>query len=91
MKNLILAVALTTGLCFALTSCDKDSRRCYKFTYEVEIANTKTEINTYEWCSINEADAKKDDLENKLGVKVSRSVVKKHKTAEDCIAANLEQ
>ena len=39
----------------------------------------------------NEADAKKESLEKQLGVKVSRSVAKAHKTAEDCIAANLEK
>jgi hypothetical protein len=30
-------------------------------------------------------------LEEKLGVKVTRTVMKSHKTAEDCIAANIEK
>ena len=38
----------------------------------------------------NEDDDKKETLEEKLDVKVTRSVEKSHKTAEDCIAANLQ-
>lgn len=91
MKKVILSVAMMALLGLGLTSCDKDTRKCYKFVYEVEIAGEKTEISTYEWCSANEADAKKDALEEKLDVKVTRSVIKSHKTAEDCIAANLEK
>ena len=34
---------------------------------------------------------KKDALEEEYGVKVSRSVVLEHKTAEDCVAANFEK
>ena len=91
MKKVVLSVATVALLSVGLTSCDKDTRKCYKFTYEVEIAGERNEISTYEWCSANEADAKKDNLEEQLNVKVSRSVAKSHKTAEDCIAANLEK
>ena len=72
MKKVILSIALVAFLGLGLTSCDKDERKCYKFTYEVEILGAKTEVSTYEWCSANEAD-------------------KSHKTAEDCIAANIEK
>ena len=91
MKNLTLSIALVALLGLGLVSCDRDARKCYKFTYSVEIAGSKTEVSTYEWCSANEADAKKENLEKQLKVKVSRSVAKSHKTAEDCIAANLEK
>lgn len=91
MKKVILSIAIASFIGLGLTSCDKDVRKCYKFTYNVEIGSSTTEINTYEWCSANEADAKKEALEEQLGVKVSRSVAKAHKTAEDCIAANLEK
>lgn len=91
MKKVILSVAMAAFLGLGLTSCDKDVRKCYKFTYELEILGAKTEITTYEWCSANEADAKKDELEENLGVKVSRSVASAHKTSEDCIAANVEK
>ena len=91
MKKVILSIAMVAFLGLGLTSCDKDERKCYKFTYEVEIVGIKTEVSTHEWCSANEADAKKESLEKQLGVKVSRSVAKAHKTAEDCIAANLEK
>lgn len=91
MRKLTLSIALITLLGLGLISCDRDARKCYKFTYEVEILGVKTEVSTYEWCSANEADAKKDNLEEQLNVKVSRSVAKSHKTAEDCIAANLEK
>lgn len=91
MKKIILSIALVALVGLGLTSCDKDARKCYKFTYTVEILGVKTEVSTYEWCSANEADAKKDNLEEQLNVKVSRSVASAHKTAEDCIAANLEK
>ena len=91
MKKVILSVAMAAFLGLGLTSCDKDVRKCYKFTYELEILGAKTEITTYEWCSANEADAKKDELEENLGVKVSRSVASAHKTSEDCVAANVEK
>ena len=91
MKKVILSVAMAAFVSLGLTSCDKDVRKCYKFTYEIEIGNSTTEVNTYEWCSANEADAKKETLEKQLGVKVSRSVAKAHKTPEDCIAANIEK
>ena len=91
MKKVVLSIAMVAFFGLGLTSCDKDERKCYKFTYEVEILGAKTEVSTYEWCSANEADAKKDALEKQLGVKVSRSTAKSHKTAEDCIAANLEK
>lgn len=90
MKKVVLSVATVALLSVGLTSCDKDTRKCYKFTYEVEIAGERNEISTYEWCSANEADVKKETLEEKLDVKVTRSVEKSHKTAEDCIAANLQ-
>jgi hypothetical protein len=91
MKKIVLSIAMAAFLGLGLTSCDKDVRKCYKFVYEIEIAGAKTEVPTYEWCSANEADAKKDALEEKLGVKVTRTVMKSHKTAEDCIAANIEK
>ena len=91
MKKVILSIALVAYLGLGLTSCDKDTPKCYKFTYEVEILGAKVEIPTYEWCSANEADAKKEALEQELNVKVSRSVASEHKTAEDCAAANLEK
>lgn len=91
MKKVVLSIAMVAFFGLGLTSCDKDERKCYKFTYEVEIAGLKTEVSTHEWCSANEADAKKETLEKQLGVKVSRSVAKSHKTPEDCIAANLEK
>ena len=91
MKKVFLSIAIASFVGLGLTSCDKDVRKCYKFTYELEILGAKTEITTYEWCSANEADAKKDALEEDLGVKVSRSVAKAHKTPEDCIAANIEK
>ena len=91
MKKVFLSIAIVSFVGLGLTSCDKDVRKCYKFTYELEILGAKTEITTYEWCSANEADAKKDALEEDLGVKVSRSVAKAHKTPEDCIAANIEK
>ena len=91
MKKVILSIALVAFLGLGLTSCDKDERKCYKFTYEVEILGAKTEVSTYEWCSANEADAKKETLEKQLGAKVSRSTAKSHKTAEVCIAANIEK
>ena len=87
MKKIILSIAMVAFFGLGLTSCDPDVRKCYKFTYELG----NVSFNTYEWCSANEADAKKDTLEEKLDVKVTRSVVKSHKTAEDCIAANLEK
>ena len=91
MKKVILSFAIVALVSLSLTSCDKDVRKCYKFTYKVEIANTQTEISTFEWCSANEADVKKETLEEKLKVKVSSSVAKSHKTAKDCIASNLEK
>ena len=91
MKNLTLSIALVALLGLGLVSCDRDARKCYKFTYAVEIAGSKTEVSTYEWCSANEADAKKEYLEKQLKVKVSRSVVSAHKTAEDCIEANINK
>ena len=91
MKKVFLSIAIASLVGLGLTSCDKDVRKCYKFTYEIEIGNSTTEVNTYEWCSANEADAKKETLEKQLGVKVSRSVAKAHKTPEDCIAANIEK
>lgn len=91
MKKVFLSIAIASFIGLGLTSCDKDVRKCYKFTYKVEIANTQTEVSTFEWCSANEADAKKETLEKQLGVKVSRSVAKAHKTPEDCIAANIEK
>lgn len=91
MKKVFLSIAITSFVGLGLTSCDKDVRKCYKFTYEIEIGNSTTEMNTYEWCSANEADAKKETLEKQLGVKVSRSVAKAHKTPEDCIAANIKK
>lgn len=91
MKKVILSIALVAFLGLGLTSCDKDVRKCYQFTYEAEILGMKTEITTYEWCSANEADARKETLENELGVKVSRAVAPAHKTAEDCAAANIEK
>ncbi len=91
MKKVFLSIAIASFVGLGLTSCDKDVRKCYKFTYELEILGAKTEITTYEWCSANEADTKKDALEEDLGVKVSRSVAKAHKTPEDCIAANIEK
>ena len=78
MKKVVLSIAMVAFLGLGLTSCDKDERKCYKFTYEVEIAGLKTEVSTHEWCSANEADAKKETLEKQLGVKVSRSVAKAH-------------
>ena len=60
MRKLTLSIALITLLGLGLISCDRDARKCYKFTYEVEILGVKTEVSTYEWCSANEADAKKD-------------------------------
>jgi hypothetical protein len=91
MKKEILSIAIVAFLCLGLTSCDKDTPKCYKFTYKVEIADKQKEISTFEWCSANEADAKKEALEKNLGVKVSRTIAKSHKTVEDCIAANLEK
>ena len=87
MKNLTLSIALVALLGLGLVSCDRDARKCYKFTYELG----NVSFNTYEWCSANEADVKKDALEEEYGVKVSRSVVLEHKTAEDCVAANFEK
>lgn len=89
MKKVILSVAMAAFLGLGLTSCDKDVRKCYKFTYELEILGEEKEITTYEWCSANEADVKKDALEEELGIKVSRTVASAHKTSEDCIAANI--
>ena len=91
MKKVVLSIAMAAFLGLGLVSCDQDQRKCYKFTYEVEILGAKTEITTYEWCSANEADAKKDALENEFDVKVSRTVASSHKTVEDCTAANLEK
>ncbi len=91
MKKVILSIAIATFIGLGLTSCDKDTPKCYKFTYKAEIGNSTTEMITYEWCSANEADAQKDALEEQFGVKVSRSVASSHKTMEDCIAANLEK
>lgn len=91
MKNLTLSIALVALLGLGLVSCDRDARKCYKFTYSVEIAGSKTEVSTYEWCSANEADAKKENLEKQLKAKVSRSVASAHKTAEDCIEANINK
>jgi hypothetical protein len=91
MKKIILSIALVALVGLGLTSCDKDARKCCKCTHTVEISGNKNEVSTYEWCSANEADAKKDNLEEQLNVKVSRSVASAHKTAEDCIAANLEK
>ena len=91
MKNLTLSIALVALLGLGLVSCDRDARKCYKFTYSVEISGDKTEVSTYEWCSANEADAKKEYLEKQLKVKVSRSVASEHKTAEDCIEANINK
>mgnify|MGYP003309534664 FL=1 len=91
MKKIILSIALVALVGLGLTSCDKDALKCYKFTYTVEISGDKNEVSTYEWCSANEADAKKEYLEKQLKIKVSRSIAKSHKTAEDCIAANLEK
>lgn len=91
MKKIVLSVAMAAFLGLGLTSCDKDVRKCYKFSYEMEILGVKTQITTYEWCSANEADAKKEALQKYLDVKISRSVVSEHKTSEDCIAANIEK
>ncbi len=90
MKKVILSIAMAAFLGLGLVSCDPDTRKCYKFTYEVEIGSSTTKMNTYEWCSANEADAKKEYLEKQLGVKVSRSIASSHKTVEDCVAANIE-
>ena len=72
MKKVILSIAMAAFLGLGLVSCDKDQRKCYKFTYEVEILGAKTEITTYEWCSANEADAKKDALCLSLGITLIR-------------------
>jgi hypothetical protein len=87
MKKIILSIAMVAFFGLGLTSCDPDVRKCYKFTYELG----NVSLNTYEWCSKNEADVKKDALEEEYGVKVSRSVVLEHETAEDCVAANFEK
>lgn len=59
MKKVFLSIAIASFVGLCLTSCDKDVRKCYKFTYEIEIGNSTTEMITYEWCSANEADAQK--------------------------------
>ena len=87
MKKIILSIVMVAFFGLGLTSCDPDARKCYKFTYELG----NVSFNTYEWCSANEADVKKDALKEEYGVKVSRSVVLEHKTAEDCVAANFEK
>ena len=91
MKKVVLSIAMAAFLCLGLTSCDKETRKCYKFSYEIEILGAKTQITTYEWCSANEADAKKEALQEDLDVKVSRSIASEHKTSEDCVAANIKK
>ena len=60
MKKIILSIAMVAFFGLGLTSCDPDVRKCYKFTYELG----NVSFNTYEWCSANEADVKKDALED---------------------------
>lgn len=91
MKKLVLSITIATLLGMGLTSCDPDVRKCYKFTYEVEILGSTRTIETYEWLSQNEAAAQTKKLETELGVKVSRTIANAHKTAEDCIGANLDK
>ena len=91
MKKIILSFAVVALFTLNLTSCDKNERKCYKFTYEKEIAGAKIEKTLYEWCSANEADAQKEALEKELGIKVTRSIASTHKTIEDCIAASIEK
>jgi hypothetical protein len=91
MKKLVLSIVLATAFGFALTSCDPDVRKCYKFTYEMEILGEIKTIETYEWMSRNEADAQKEKLETEYGIKVSRTIAKDHKVMEDCINANLDK
>lgn len=88
MKKLFLAIAIACVCGGVFTSCDKDTRKCYKLIYNVEIAGSKIETTTYQWASANEIDAIIEDMESSLGVKVSKSVASSHKTIEDCIAAN---
>jgi hypothetical protein len=59
MKKIILSIAMVAFFGLGLTSCDPDTRKCYKFTYELG----NVSFNKYEWCSKNEADVKKDALE----------------------------
>lgn len=87
-------VAALAMACTMFTSCDKETRMCWELQYEIKIAGIETTVTTFEWANRNEievkVDAIKDSNKDFFNLK-SKKIVKSHKTAEDCAAANLNK
>lgn len=90
MKKLIIAAMVAAMVAPALTSCDKDVRKCYHVTYETEVLGAKVELDTYMWCSANELEEEIEALKKTDGaIKItSKKVTNDYSTAEACTLAN---
>ncbi len=93
MKKLAVIAVVALATLFTFSSCDRDKERCYKLTYKLEnvITGVKVEITNYQWGTANEIDAQIANIEKIENTKVKKSIASKHKTMEDCLAANLKE
>lgn len=92
MKKLFIAVLMAVLVTPALTSCDKDVRKCWAITYTVSGSSASADVTVYKWCSTNELDAEIEKLKETFGKNLhikSKKVNKEHSTAEACVAANI--
>lgn len=92
MKKIFIAVLFAAMVAPVLTSCDKDTRKCYEIKYKVTLVATETNVTIFKWVSANELEVEIEELKEKYGDTfklVSKNVAKEHATIEDCTAANV--
>lgn len=85
MKKLVLSLMAVCMTAVMFTSCDPDKPHCWEMTYTFNNA----EFTVYQYCSKNDIDSYVDDLENRLGVKVTKKRAGNLSEA-DCLAKNVE-
>lgn len=89
MKKKLFALAILGAVLCGFTSCEKmkEEKVCYKVTYK---DTDGSEVTKYMWASKISLDRLKEYWETpevgRTNVKIQKSI--KHKTIEDCAAAN---
>ncbi len=83
MKKFIIcaAVVLAAGI---MTSCNKDTNRCWEVTYKTTILGTETTVTAYMWGSQNELDAYVADIHALVGENVKVDTKRTSRAESEC-------
>jgi len=92
MKKVFLFAAVAASL-LCLTSCDKDTKKCWVVTSTTKIFGATVNVDEYVWMSQNEVEAKIKQVEalaeaEGIEYTAKKKTASKYKNETDCVAQN---